>query len=92
MSEGSLPKEEPGFAYQLTEDDDDELYGLSQAKIKRYRELEQRINNILRDSKGDLKQELTGSEDKQFHKLMDQMADILDKRDAAEAAKRCMSR
>ena len=87
-----MSKEEPGFAYQLTEDDDDELHGLSQAKIKRYRELEQRIGNILRDSKGDLKKELTGSEDYLFHKLMHQMADMLDKRDAAEAARRCMSR
>ena len=87
-----MPKEEPGFAYQLSEDDDDELHGLSQAKIKRYRELEHRIGNILRDSKGDLKKELTGSEDKQFHKPIAQMADILHKRDAAEAAKLCMSR
>ena len=83
-----MPKEEPGFAYQLTEDDDDELHGFSQAKIKRYRDLEQHIGNSLRDSQGDLKKELSGSEDKQFHKLIAQMADILDKRDAAEAAKR----
>ena len=92
MSQGSLPKEEPGFAYQLTEDDDDELYGVSQANIKRYRELERCVCKIIHDSKGDLKQELTAAERTHFHKLMDQMADILDKRGAAEAAKRCMSR
>ena len=92
MSEDSLPKEQPGFAYQLTEDDDDELYGLSQAKIKRFRELEKRVCKILRDSKGDLKQELTSEERTAFHKLSGQMADILDKRDAADAAQRCMSR
>ena len=82
-----MPKEEHGFAYQLTEDD--ELSGVSQADITRYREMEKRIGKILRDSKGDLKQELTSAERTEFHKLADQMADILD---AAEAAQRCMSR
>ena len=47
MSEGSLPKEEHGFAYQLTEDD--ELSGVSQANITRYREMEKRVAKILRD-------------------------------------------
>ena len=85
-----MHKEEHGFAYQLTEDD--ELSGVSQANITRYREMEKRVAKILRDSKGDLTQELTSAERTEFHKLADQMADILDKRDAAEAAQRCMSR
>ena len=84
-----MSKEERGFD-GLTEDE--ELSGVSQDDIKRFRELEKRVCKILRDSKGDLKQELTKEEQTSFHKLSGEMADILDKRDAADAAQRCMSR